>query len=80
VKDLCRKFNAQLHKSTTAALRPSLATNGSKRKKSKRKSKIKRRPKEAEEVEDESDETIHNDLIDIADEPIEYDSDSNDNA
>jgi hypothetical protein len=48
VKDLSRKLNAQLHKSTTAALHPSLATKGnkkSKRGKAKSKSKVKRKPK-----------------------------------
>jgi hypothetical protein len=79
VKDLSRKFNAKLHKSTTVALRPSLATKGNtKRDKAKSKSKVKRRPRVAEEEVVESEESVHNSLIDIADESLDYDSSSDD--
>jgi hypothetical protein len=77
VKDLSRKLNSQLHKSTTAALRPSLATKGdnSKRKRAKSKSKVTRRPKDSTNQEEQSDMQIHNDLVDIASAGIVDDSD-----
>jgi hypothetical protein len=79
VKDLSRKFNAKLYKSTTAALRPSLATKGkTKRDKAKSKSKVKRRPRVTQEEVVESDESVHNALIDIAEESMDYDSSSDD--
>ena len=79
-KDLSRKFNAALHKSTTAALRPSLATKGAKSKKSKKSksksnSRFKPRPNDdATEEHEQTDEQIHNELIDIAGESIEDDN------
>ena len=78
VKDLARKLNAKLHKSTTAALRPSLATKGeskTKRNKAKSKSKVTKPTRVEEEEVELSEEEMHMALIDIADEEIEYESD-----
>lgn len=80
VKDLSRKFNvnAQLHKSTTAGLRPSLATKGtkkSKRSKAKSKSKVKKKPKAKAKEADISEEELHNELLDIANNSADDDSD-----
>lgn len=78
VKDLSRKLNAQLHKSTTAALRPSLATKGtkkSKRSKAKSKSKVKKKPKAKVKEAEISEEELHNELLDIANNSADDDSD-----
>lgn len=78
-KDLSRKLNAQLHKSTTAALRPSLATKGekkkSKRSKAKSKSTVEKRPADKSDDVDETEEEINNALIDIASESVDGESD-----
>jgi len=79
-KDLSRKLNAQLHKSTTAALRPSLATKGEK-KKSKRsiaksKSTVKKRSADHKsDNNDETEEQLNTALIDIAVESVDGESD-----
>jgi hypothetical protein len=84
-KDLSRKLNAQLHKSTTAALRPSLATKGEKKKKKKKKkskrskakskSTVEKRPADKSDDVDETEEEINNALIDIAGESVDGESD-----
>lgn len=80
VKDLSRKLNAQLNNSTTAALRPSLATKGdTKRSKSKTKSKVTPRPKDAEVVAEESEESLHHSLLDIAENELDYNIDNDTN-
>ena len=80
MKDLSRKLNAQLNNSTTAALRPSLATKGdTKRSKSKTKSKVTPRPKDAEVVAEESEESLHHSLLDIAENELDYNIDNDTN-
>ncbi len=67
VKDLCRKYNAQLSKTTTVGLRQTLATKKS-NKKSKQIAKRKRSTTSA--VVTITPEDVHNQLADIADDGI----------
>jgi hypothetical protein len=79
IKDLCRKFNSRLHKTTTVGLRQSLASKRGKGRKAKKRKRNKT-PEEPEPTENE----LHDSLIEIAetgigsiDDEIEEDVDSN---
>jgi hypothetical protein len=72
LKDLCRKFNSRLHKTTTVGLRQLLA---SKRGKGKgRKAKKRTRSKQPEEPEP-TEEELHDSLVEIAETGITVEED-----
>lgn len=62
IQDLCRKYNSQLHKTTTGTFRSSIATKPGK------KSKMKRWKKSEQEEREEqlTDNELHDHLMDIA--------------
>ena len=66
LKDLCRKYNSLLHKTTTVGLRQSLATRGGKTKRKCNAKPKKRARKKQQEEPPETEEEIHNALEEIA--------------
>ena len=73
IKDLCRKFNSQLHKTTTANFRSSIATKAETKK-----DKIKRRAKIEEDELEMTDGEEHDKLLDIAESRLLDDFDDDD--
>jgi hypothetical protein len=67
IQDLCRKYNSQLHKTTTGTFRSTIATKPDSKKSSSKKSKLPRREKEEESGQDKlTDDQLHDTLIEIA--------------
>ena len=60
LKDLCRKYNSQLSKSTTVGLRQRLATKGPK-------GRVSKREKSAEKEDEQSAEELHESMMEVAD-------------
>jgi hypothetical protein len=72
LKDLCRKFNSRLHKTTTVGLRQSLASKRGKGKGRKAKKRTRsKQPKEPEPTEEE----LHDSLVEIAETGITVEED-----
>ena len=67
LKDLCRKYNSELHKTTTANFRSGLATKGNKAKKGKSNRKNNALDKDVEP----SAEELHNEMIAIVEDGLE---------
>lgn len=63
IKDLCRKYNSLLRKTTTAALRPSLATKSATKRKSKQ---IKKRERTLQKEAEQRDDEVHEEMLSIA--------------
>jgi hypothetical protein len=72
LKDLCRKYNSRLHKTTTVGLRQSLACKrGSEKKRGKGKATAKKRKRRKQpEPVIESEEDLHSALVEIAEEGV----------
>eukprot|EP00956_Cyclotella_meneghiniana_P036886 scaffold131835_cov89-Cyclotella_meneghiniana.AAC.1 len=59
LKDLVRNYNSRLSKTTTVGLRQRLATKGPNK-------SVKKRPREEEKDEEPTDEQVHNELMEEA--------------